>query len=530
MQFWSRAWPAGIAMAVSLSFAVASAAAQTPKRGGTLNFAVTAEPPNYDCHASQTFALLHPLSPLFSFLVRYDASQGGKITGDLARSWIISPDGLVYTFKLHEDVRFHDGSALTSADVKATFERIASPPAGVVSLRKSTMEDIAGIDTPDAATVVFRLKTVNASMLDNLASPFNCVFSAAKLKEDPRFPEKNILGSGAFQFVEYVRGSHLTAKRFDGYFRKGLPHLDSYRAFFVRTNAVVPGMLGGQFDIEFRGRTPSERDQLMTSAEKERWVLHEGPWATVDIVIFNTTQKPFDDPRVRRALSLGIDRWGGNEALSRITFVKATGGFLRPGYEFALPEAELLKIPGYDRDIEKSRAEARRLLKEAGHENLKLKLHNRTLPEPYTPVGVFLIDQWKRIGVTVEHSQVETSPYFSNLVDGKFDVALYPVTVPADEVTAQHQSYLTNAKSPISYARHTDTKLDDLWQEQSRTLDPVKRRALVQEFERHLLTMNYSLSVHWWQRIIVHHKRVKGWNFSPSHFQGQDLVGVWLEQ
>ena len=156
-------------------------------------------------------------------------------------------------------------------------------------------------------------------------------------------------------------------------------------------------------------------------------------------------------------------------------------------------------------------------------------MHNRTVAEPYTPVGVFLIDQWKRIGVTVEHSQVETSPYFGNLVEGNFDVALYPITVPADEVTAQHQSHLTNAKSPISYSRHTDKKLDDLWEQQSRTLDPVKRKAIVHEFERHLLTENYSLSINWWQRIIVHHKKIKGWHFSPSHFQGQDLIEVWLD-
>ena len=90
--------------------------------------------------------------------------------------------------------------------------------------------------------------------------------------------------------------------------------------------------------------------------------------------------------------------------------------------------------------------------------------------------------------------------------------------------------YLTNAKSPISYSRHTDKKLDDLWEQQSRTLDPVKRKAIVHEFERHLLTENYSLSVNWWQRIIVHHKKIKGWHFSPSHFQGQDLIEVWLDE
>lgn len=504
--------------------------AETPKRGGTLNFAVTAEPPNYDCHASQTFALLHPVSPMYSYLVKYDSSQNGKIVGDLAKSWDASDDGLTYTFKLHEGVKFHDGSPLTSADVKASFDRIANPPTGVVSLRKSAYSIVKSIEAPDPMTIIFRLSEVSASMLDVLASPFNCIYSAAKIKEDPKFPEQNIVGSGAYQFVEYVRGSHLTTKRFDGYFRKGLPYIDGYKAYFVKTGAVVPGLLGGQFDAEFRGRTPSERDQLMSSTDKDKFALHEGPWATNDIVIFNTEKKPFDDPRVRRALSLAIDRWKGNEALSKITIVKATGGMLRPGYEYALSESEIEKIPGYGRDIEKSRAEAKRLLKEAGHENLKFQLHNRTLAEPYTPVGVFLIDQWRRIGVTAEHSQVETTPYFGNLVDGKFEVAMYPVTVPADDVTAQHQSYLTNKKSPISYSRHTDTKLDDLWDQQNRTLDVAKRKALVHEFEKRLLTENYCLTVHWWQRIVVLNKKIKGWHMSPSHFQGQDLISVWLDQ
>ena len=505
-------------------------AQQVPKRGGVFNFAVTAEPPNYDCHQSQSYAFLHPLAAVFSYLVRYDPSQGSKIAGDLAKSWTISPDGLIYTFKLHEDVRFHDGSPLTSADVKASFERIANPPEGIVSLRKSTFEDVASIEAPDPTTVIFRLKQINASMLDNLASPFNCILSAAKLKEDARFPEKTALGSGAFRMVEHVRGSHLTAARFDGYFRKGLPYLDGYKAYFVKANSVVPGMLGGQFDVEFRGRTPSERDQLMQGPDKDRWVLHQGPWTNFNIIIFNTTKKPFDDARVRKALSLAIDRWGGSEALSRITFVRAVGGFVRPGYELALSESELETIPGYWRDIEKSRTEARRLLKEAGAENLSIKLHSRNVAEPYTPVGIFLIDQWRRIGVTVEHSQLETAPYFGNMVEGKFDVALLPPGAASDDVTAMYQYFLTNDKSPLSYARHKDTRIDKLWEAQTRELDPVKRKALVHDLERLMLTENYYLSINWWERIIVHHRRVKGWHFNSSHLQGQELVEVWLDQ
>ena len=128
------AWSSFVAAVVAIVPLVSAASAQqgTPKVGGTLNFAVTAEPPDYDCHTSQTFATYHTLAPIFSYLIKYDPSQGGKIVGDLAESWTIAPDGLTYTFKLHGDVKFHDGSALTSADVKATFDRIANPPEGVV--------------------------------------------------------------------------------------------------------------------------------------------------------------------------------------------------------------------------------------------------------------------------------------------------------------------------------------------------------------------------------------------------------------
>jgi peptide/nickel transport system substrate-binding protein len=363
----------------------------------------------------------------------------------------------------------------------------------------------------------------------NLASPFNCIYSAAKLKVDQRFPENNVLGSGPYQFVEYVRGSHWVAKRYDGYFRKGLPYLDGYKAYFVKSNAVVPGLIGGQFDAEFRGRTPSELTQLI-NAGKDRWTILQGPWSTSNLVMFNVEKKPFDDIRVRRALSLAIDRWAGAEALSKITIVKPVGGNLRPGYEYALPTSEIEKFPGFSRDIDKSRAEARRLLKEAGAENLHLRLHNRTLAEPYTPIGVFLIDQWRRIGVTVEHSQVETKTFFDSLVEGKFDVAFYAATEPADDPSAQYAYYLTNKKSQISYSRHTDTKVDELWDAQSRALDPARRKAIVFELERYLIDKAYVLPLNWWQRIIVLNKKVKGWHMSSSHFSGQDLIGVWLDQ
>ena len=236
------------------------------------------------------------------------------------------------------------------------------------------------------------------SMLLHFASPFNCVYSAKKLKENPRYPETEVMGTGAFKFVEYVKGSHWRAVRFDQYFRKDRPYLDGYQAIFVRSNTVVSGLRGGQYDAEFRGRTPQERDQLLETM-KDKVTVQEGPWVTNILLTFNTERKPFDDVRVRRALTLAIDRWGGSESMGKVSLIKDVSGAFRPGAEWSLPKSELEQMPGFWRDIEKSRAEARRLLQEAGHPNLKLRLVNRTIDQPFIPAGIYAVDQWKRIGV-----------------------------------------------------------------------------------------------------------------------------------
>jgi peptide/nickel transport system substrate-binding protein len=509
--------------------ATSTAPAETPKRGGILNFAVVAETSSYDCHASQTFALLHPVTPQYSLLVRWNATERSQIVGDLAKSWTMAPDGLTYTFTLHDGIKFHDGSPLTSADIKATFERIANPPEGVISVRKERFADVASIETPDPATVVFKLKAVNASFLSLLASPFNCIYSAAKLQQNPKYPDTEVMGSGAYQLVEHVRGSHWTAKRFEGYFRKGLPYLDGYKAYFVKDTAVVPGLLGGQFDAEFRGQNPSSRDQLLAKA-KDRFVVHEGPWSTVMLLIFNTSKKPFDDIRVRQALSLAIDRYTGGTNLSKISIMKHVGGIMRPGSEWELPAADLEKQIGYSRDIEKSRAEARGLLKDAGVENLKIKLFNRTVAEPYTPSGIFVIDEWRKIGVSTEHLQVETKTYFDSLISGNFEVAIWPLTEPADDPTGQLYYFISHQASTMSYARHADTKLDAFYEKQYRTLDAAERKRLVHEADRYALTQAYQVPILWWNRIIVHNKKIKGWTMSPSHFQGTALIDIWLDE
>ncbi len=528
--FGARAATTFLAGALAaLTPAAAQTSAKPPKSGGILNFAVVASPPSYDCHAEITFGAVHPIAPHYSLLLKIDGANFPKMAGDLAESWSAAADGLSYTFKLHKGVKFHDGSPLTSADVKATYERIIRPPAGVTSVRKSYYADFGDIETPDDATVVFKMKSPVAGVLELLASPFNCIYSAQKLQAGGGYPAKEIMGSGAFQFVEHVQGSHWTAKRFDGYFKPGRPYLDGFKAYFVKSTAVIPGLLGGQFDAEFRFISPPERNMLVEKLG-DKVAVYELPLLAGNIFVFNTKKKPFDDIRVRQALSLAIDRWNGGDNIGKISSLRFIGGVSRPGSAMALPEADLVKLPGYGRDPEKARAEARRLLKEAGQENLEFKFLNRSGIESYTTGGIYAIDQWRRVGLKATHEQLETKLYLDNLATGNFDVAMEFISDYLDDPTQNFVKFLSKKLSPLGYSGHEDTKIDDLYQKQQRTLDPVARTVIVRELDSYVQTTAYSVPFLWTQRIVVMPKKVQGWGMTPSHYLSQDLVDVWLDQ
>jgi peptide/nickel transport system substrate-binding protein len=515
---------------IAAALVVATGSAHAQKRGGELKFAVSAEPPNYDCHRNSSFAFIHPVRPHYNTLLKFDAENYPKVKGDLAESWTVSKDGLTYTFKLRNGVKFHDGSAFTSEDVKASYDRIRMPPTGVVSLRRGAYSDIASIETPDPHTVVFKLSDPNSAMLRLFASPWDCIYSAAKLKQDPKWPEKNVMGTGPFVFVEHAAGSHWVGKRFDGYFEKGKPYLDGYRAIFIRNTAArVNALQAGEVLAEFRGHSPADRDKLV-NALGDKVNVYEQPWCCALVVSFNTEKKPFDDARVRRALSLAIDRWGGAEPLSRIALVRWVGGVLRPGFDLAAEESELVKYPGWGKDIQKSRAEARRLLKEAGVSNLKFKFTNRNIPMPYTPVGVFLIDQWRQVGVTVEHEQLDTKLYQAALRGGNYEVGLDFNCDFMDEPNLQLQKYVSADKSTINYARYNDRVLDDLFEKQVRATTDAERVKYLRAFEQRVVDQSYIVPTIWWHRIIVTWKQLKGWHMSPSHYLNQDLTDVWLDQ
>jgi peptide/nickel transport system substrate-binding protein len=515
--------------AVFLALPGIAGAASSPQRGGILPFAVDAEPPNYDCHANFSFVFIHPIAPHYSTLLKFDTANYPQVAGDLAESWSVAADRQAYTFKLRPNVLFHDGSRLTSADVKASYERIIHPPQGVLSVRQADYAAITGIDTPDPLTVIFHLQWPDAAMLANFASPWNCIYSAAKLAEDPQFPKTHVLGSGPFVFVEHVKGDHWSAKRWEKYFQPGKPYLDGYRAEFISGQKAVKAMESGEIMAQFRSFTPTERDEMVETAGT-RLDVREGPWLSYVALVFNSTQPPFDDARVRRALSLAIDRWHGAEALANTTFLKYVGGLMRPGSTMATPEAELVTLPGFSRDIAASRAEAKRLLAEAGVPNLEVTLTNRKdVPVPYAAAGDFAVAAWREIGVRTTQEMLSTKEWQTALETGRFAAAIDFSADYFDDPTIQLARYVSRDLSPINHAGSTDRFLDALYIGQAISTDPRQRTKIVRDFERHALTEASTVPLLWWNRIVVSSAKFKGWNMSPSHYIGQDLADVWLD-
>ncbi len=519
----------GAFAAVLVTFDVCAEGNPSPKHGGVLQFAVSVEPSDYDCESNLSFAFLHPIAPHYSTLLKFDAANYPQIVGDVAESWDVSKDGLFYTFHLRPHVLFHDGTTLTSADIKATYERILHPPEGVRSIRRADYAAIANIDTPDPLTVVFHLQWPDASMLANFASPWGCIYSAAKLKEDPLFPKTHILGTGPFVFAQHAKGAFWEGKRWDKYFLPGKPYLDGYQAIFMPDAQVIDAFKTGRIMAEFRGITPPQSVDLVETMGNGI-SISESPWLSNLLVVFNTKRPPFNDVRVRRALSLAIDRWKAAETLQEKTFLKYVGGLLRPGSTMATPESQLTHLPGFSHDIDASRAEAKELLKAAGVHDLKLTLLVRKIPMPHFAGAQLLADSWKTIGV---ETVIDARPIaeWQDVVDqGNFDIAQDFMGDFYDDPTIQLTKYISQDFSPVNFSGSIDRFLDALFVGQAISVDPQKRAQIVRSFEEHALQQAYAVPLLWWNRLVAVDSFVKGWSITPSHFIGQDLTDVWLDR
>jgi peptide/nickel transport system substrate-binding protein len=461
------------AIALALGAVLANSAAladETPRRGGTLTYPMPlGDPDTFDCHASQSIVALTRLAPHYSTLVRLDPATYPAVSPDAAQSWTVSPDGLTYSFHLAPDIPFHDGSTLTSADVKATYERLRNPAPDSVSMRQQQFRDIAEIATPDSATVVFHLAKVNPAMLTVFASPWNCLYSAKKLAEDPRYPASEVMGSGPFRFAEYVPGSIWRGERFENYFQKGLPYLDGFKIVNLTSPTIGNALVAGQINFDIFGLSPQDQQRVATS--RGETVKKYGPMSVLILyqLRLNTERPPFNDVRVRQAMRLIPNRpqmveqvLSGQGRVANDMYAP-----LDPAYDSSLPQRT--------QDLEKAKA----LLKQAGHSGLTVQLVTAPVFQGVVQAAEVFAQQASGAGVNVQLRKLDTGTFYGpQYLKWTFAQDFWATREYLPQVA---QGSLPT--SPFNECHWADPTFLKLIQQARSTLDQTKRDAILRQAE-----------------------------------------------
>jgi peptide/nickel transport system substrate-binding protein len=526
--FWAAA------LGVALAAATPAMADEAPKYGGTLTYMIPADStPSFDAHREETYATIHSAAPFYSVLIRINPHNPGSTTDivcDLCTEMPQPTDGgKTYTFKIRDDVKFHNGNKLSAEDVAASLNKIAFPPEGVVSPRSATFMMVDKIAATDPHTVVIHLKFATSAFLPALADPFNWIYQKKILDKDPRWYEHNIMGSGPFVFEEFQTGQLIKGKRNPHYYHQGLPYLDGFVGIYAPKQAVqLDAIRSDRAATEFRGYPPSAIDQLKEQLG-DKIVVQQSDWNCTLGAWINHQRKPFDDVRVRRALVVALDHWDSAPALSQISLMHTVGSLVYPGSPLAPSKDQLSSIAGFWPDIEKSRAEARRLLKEAGAEGLSFELVNRDVDQPYKYLGIWLIDQWSKIGLHVTQNVVPTGPWFAALRSGDFSVSTggscHGIVNPVMDV----QPWLPRSVSESNYGYYEDPKELDIYEKMLHETDLAKQRALMLQYNERVLDEEaHYIHSFWWNRLVPLRSYVHGWKIGPSHYSNQDLGTIWL--
>ena len=499
-------------------------AGEQPRRGGVLNLWVGGDPPSFDAHQESTYQTLHPVSPCYNLLVQYDPKDHTKIIPDLAERWDVNPDGKVYTFYLKQGVKFHHGKPFKAEDVKASFERIIFPPNNVVSPRKGVFDAVSGIETPDDYTVKFILKRPNASFLANVAQGWNVIYPKDLL--DRGDPKKEVSGTGPFKLKNYTRGVSIELERNPEYHISGLPYLDGIRFFIVPDpNTAIAAFLSGQLDV-YRTENKAEADEV-AQRHADKATVQKFTIMSNYAMEMNARRRPWDDPRVRLAASLAIDRQAAVKVLTQGEGV--AGGILRPDSQWALPRAELEKIPGYSPNKAQEIEQARRLLAEAGvGQGFKTTMLTRKGAQFEAP-AVFLKDQLAKIGIDVTLDVQESAAFYDRLNRSEFDLFGGSYSAAVDDPDAVFgQSYLCDSER--NYSKFCVPQLEELFVRQSQTMDVNQRKQLVWELERLALTnvvkVVMAYRVNWW----MWWNRVRNFYRQPSYYLTERHEAVWLAE
>lgn len=436
------------------------ALAQKPIYGGTLTIALSAEPPGLDPTTSPAATIKRVVHyNMLEGLLKVD--RNGKVVPALAKSYNISKDGREYTFNLYQGIKFHDGSPCTAEDVKFSFERLLDPKTAAVN-RKYYM-GVESIQVINPLTVKFKVKKFDSNFLFNVARGDAVIVSRQaidRLKSQP-------VGTGPFRFVEWKRGDSVVMVRNPDYYVKGIPYLEKVVFKFIPDpSAQLAALRAGDVDVLAYDLSPENAPML----EKDpRFKVLKGHTTTDVIMAINNSRKPFNDPRVRQAITLAIDR--------KAIIEGAVAGYGSPiGSHMDPTNPYYIDLSGlYPYNLEK----AKKLLAEAGYPNgfeAVLKL-----PEPYAYArrsGEIIADQLSKVGIKLTLEVIQWGQW----IDRIFKNAEYDLTVIGHAEPFDIEIY----GRPNYYFRYHNPKFQELIKKAEEEMSEPARKKIYEEAQRML--------------------------------------------
>ena len=503
------------------------------KRGGTLRYAVHNAPAHFDVHQSGTVANIGPQSPMYDTLLRRSPKDGQTIIPDLAWKYDISPDGKRYTFHLRKGVKFHDGADFTAEDVKATYDRIAHPPKGVVIPRTPLFATVGDIVVLDPHRIEFRLTEARPKtyMLGAFASGWNIIVRKKTLEDNGGNLRQvmNYPGTGPFRHVSRKDKEIWIQERNPDYWNKGLPLVDKLEVyhFLPFTPELGASFLSGRVDYArlldpVTWRKAKEMPGV-TAANFNQSVI-QAFWMNME------KNKALADKRVRRAIHLAMDRPTLIEVVKDAAPMQV-GGFVYPFHEMSTPRAELEKKLGYQKDVKPAVQEARKLMQAAGYGQGLKNLDFCVRDIPTFKLWAVAIQAMLKEHINIECNLrvVQTSVWFDEAQAGNFDLAISAIVStlmdPSDIFSAWY-----GKGGPQNYSRWTNPAFHDLASQVDRELDDNRRKALVRKAEEILEDDPPLIPVAYEQIYDAYYNKVRGQN--PSTFFGiYDVVrwdNVWL--
>jgi peptide/nickel transport system substrate-binding protein len=523
---------AGLAMALATA-PTSSASAQKP--GGILKIFFFDSPATMSIHEESTIAGQGPMMGVFNNLVMYDQSvpQSGmkSIVPDLAREWSWDAAGANLTFKLRRGVKWHDGKPFTARDVKCTWDLLQGTASETlrVNPRKTWYGNLDTVIANGDDEVTFKLRRPQPAFIALLASGFSPVYPC---HVPPAEMRRRPIGTGPFKFVEFKPNESIRVARNPDYWKPGRPYLDGIEYKIIKNQSTgALAFVAGEVDMTspYFLQVPVLND-----------IKDQAPQVTCTLVpsnvqrnvIINREAAPFNNPDLRRAVALTVDR---RAFIDTLTQGKGDiGGALLAPPEgiWGMPADLMQQLPGYDPDVARSRTEARKIMETSGYgagNRLKLKVSTRNIP-PYRDPAVILIDQLKKIYIDAELEPLDTTAWYPRVRRKDYTIGANLTGNGIDDPDqAFYENYACGSES--NYDGYCNPEIDKLFDQQSMEADQDKRRKLVWDIERRLAedvarpVLYHNRSGTCWQPYVK--------NYVPminSIYNGLRMEDVWLDK